>query len=220
MRKLLLAFGLALGLGWFATPAMAQVNCVGVGTIVNVPQFGVGCLQPPVVNTFAASSVAIASAASATDLVCIAGKAGTVIRVQKITVSGSGATAVNLPILITKNAVADTAGTQASGTALPVTYSLDPNVAASVSIATWQANTSNPTINDTGPGIIDVQQTNFPLTGTDTDHAPAVFDWSTSPYAMQPALRSAAQQLCVNLNSTTISTGKVNASFKWTESAQ
>lgn len=220
MKKLLFSLALLCAPFLFGGAAQAQVPCVGVGTVVNVPQFGVNCQQIPAINTFAASGIALAPAASATDLVCIAGKAGTVLRVQKITVSGSAATAVNLPLQITKNAVADTAGTQNTGTALPVNYSLDPNVAATVSIATWQSNTTNPTINDTAPGIIDVQQTNFPLTGTDTNHAASIFDWSSTLLSMQPTLRSVAQQICVNLNAVTVTTGKINISYKWTESAQ
>lgn len=217
MRKLLLALGLLLG---SVIAAQAQVPCVGVGTVVNVPQTGLDCPQEPMVNTFAASSVGIVPASSATDLVCIAGKAGTVLRLQKVVVSGSAGTAIGLPISITKNAVADTAGTQATAPALPVTYSFDPLIAATVSIATWQANTANPTINDTGPGIIATQQLNLPTTAAGSGSAPVIFNWESQRYAQAPILRAVAQQLCLNLNSTSVSSGKINSQWWWTESSQ
>lgn len=216
MKKLLLTLAVLLGT---CLGAQAQVPCVGVGGVNSVPQAGVTCQQPPTVNTFVASSVGIVPAASATDLICLAGKAGTVVRIQKITVSGTAGTAVNVPISITKNAVADTAGTQATAPALPVTYSLDPSVAATVSIATWQANTANPTINDTAPGIIDTQSVNLPTTAAGSGSGVLSFDF-TSVLSQQPILRAVAQQVCINLNSTSVTSGKINAGFRWTESPQ
>ena len=47
MKKLLLSLGLLLGL---ASPALAQVPCIGVGGVNSVPQVGISCAQEPTVN--------------------------------------------------------------------------------------------------------------------------------------------------------------------------
>src|ERR1700676_5128655 len=107
MRKALLSLGFLLGL---SAPAWAQVPCIGVGGVNSVPQVGISCAQEPTVTTYAATGVGIVPAASATDIACIAGAAGKVIRLQQIRISGSG-TAISVPVLIRKNASLDTGGT-------------------------------------------------------------------------------------------------------------
>ena len=223
MRKLLLALIPALALGLLAPSAASaqttnQLGCYGSGGVNSVPQIGVSCPLPSNSNTYSASSVSIVPAASATDLVCLAGASGVIIRVQKITVSGSAGTAIGLPISITKNAVADTAGTQATGTALPVAYKLDSTDAAAV--GTFQANTTNPTVNDTSPGIIATAQVNLPTTAAGSGSAVAAFNWYNTLYSEQPTLRGAAQQICVNLNGISVTSGKVNIDWLWTETIQ
>lgn len=213
MKKLLLTavFLLATALG-------ANAQCVAVGGVNSVPQTGVVCLSEPTIGTYVATGIGIAPASSATDIACITGSATKVIRIQRIRVSGSAGTLISVPVLITKHAAANTGGTAATGTALPVPYTLDtanPTVSA-----TATAYTANPTITDSAPGIITTAILGLGLTGTTLGAAGVLFDFGDLTYAEKPTLRGVAQQVCVNLNATSPSSGLVNVSFIWTEAPQ
>lgn len=213
MKKLLLSLGLLLGL-----LATASAQCISVGGVNTVPQPGVTCLSEPTVDTYAATGVGIAPAASATDIACLTGSATKVIRLQRIRVSGTAGTLITVPVLITKHASANTGGTAATGTALPVPYPLD-STDATVS-ATATAYTANPTIADSTPGIIAAATLSLNTTTALVGQGELTFDWMTRLYAEAPTLRGIAQQICVNLNATSPSSGLVNVSFVWTEAVQ
>jgi hypothetical protein len=217
MCKALLIVGFLLGL---SAPAWAQVPCIGVGGVNSVPQIGVACNQEPAVNTYAASGIGIVPASSATDIACIQGAANIVIRVQRIRVSGTAGTQIIVPVAVMKRASLNTGGTPATSTALPVAYPVDSNDA--VAKATLNAWTANPTIPDSSPGIISVQ--NLILAKTDgTNGAVAtqsLFEYDTGVTAEKPTLRKATEALCVNLQATSPSSGLVNVTFAWTEAAQ
>lgn len=215
MKKLLLVLGLSLGL---CAPALAQVPCPGVGGVNTVPQLGVGCLQEPGVASYAATSVGLVPASAATDIACLTGVAGKVVRLQYVRVSGSAGTLINVPITLTKHASANTGGTPAVTTALPVPYALD-STNATVG-ATTTAYTANPTIADAAPGILDNDIAVFSTTGTAASNGAIVFDYTPRNYVEPPTLRGIAQQICVNFNATTVSSGVVNTSFRWTEALQ
>jgi len=214
MKKLLLAL---VALAALAAPAQAQVSCVGVGGVNSVPQVGVNCMQEPLVPTYAATGVGIVPAASATDIACIAGSATKVIRVQSIRVSGSG-TAISIPVLIKKNAAADTGGTPGTNAVLPVAYALDSNNPTSV--ATLVSYTANPTIPDSAPGIISNANLGLVATTVGAAVTPYVlFDYAERTFSEAPTLRKASEQICVNLNATS-PTALLNVTFRWTEAAQ
>lgn len=216
MKKLFLA-----GVAWAALAALAspaQAQCIAVGGINNVPQPGMSCLNEPAIDSFAATSIGLATAASATDVACITGSATRVVRLQSIRVSGTSGTLVTTPIVIVKRATADTGGTPAATTALPVPYPLDSQDAAAT--ATTIAYTANPTINDSAPGIIEAQTTSFNTTAALVSGPPASFDWASRNYVEAPTLRGVAQQICVNLNGITVATSLLNISFRWTELPQ
>lgn len=215
MKRLLLSLGLLLGL---TVSAFAQVSCVGVGGVNNVPQVGVSCSQEPTVGTYAATGIGIAPASSATDIACLTGSATKVIRVQRIRVSGTAGTLVSVPALITKHASANTGGTAGTGTQLPVPYTLDTSNAAVSATAT--SYTANPTIADATPGIITAAILPLGLTGTTLANTGVLFDFGDLNFAEKPTLRGIAQQVCVNLNATSPSSGLVNVSFFWTEAPQ
>lgn len=213
MKKLLLALGLLFGL---ALPASAQ--CVAVGGVNSVPQTGVNCASEPSITTYGATGIAIVPAASVTDLACITGSATRVVRLQYVRVSGSAGTLVNIPVTLTKHASANTGGTAATGTALPVPYALDSaNVAAT---ATTTAYTANPTITDSTPGILDNDIVALVTTGTASTNGAIIFDYTSRNYNQAIILRGVAQQVCVNLNATSPSSGVANVTFRWTEAAQ
>lgn len=212
MKRIILSLGLLLGL---TVSAFAQ--CVGVGSINNAPPPGINCQTEPVITTYAAMGYGIAPAASATDVACITGSATKVVRVQKVKVSGTAGTLVTLPILLTKHTVANTGGTPAATTALPVPYPLDStNAAAS---ATTTAYTANPTVDSTA-GRIDAVTASFNTTAALVNGPAAVFDYTGQRYSQAPVLRGVAQQVCVNLGGISVSSGLLAVSFEWTEAAQ
>lgn len=214
MKRLLLSLGLLFGL---TTGALAQ--CAGVGGINSVPQVGVSCLSEPAVATFAASGFGIVPAASATDVACITGSATKVVRVQSVRVSGTAGTLVSLPIILTKHTVANTGGTAAVTTALPVPVSLDTTVATTASAtATTTAYTANPTVDSTAL-TIDGMVASFNVTSALVNGSQAFFDYKNRNFMTAPTLRGVAQQLCVNLNAISVSSGLLAISFTWTEAA-
>lgn len=219
MRKLILGLALLLGLG---AAAPAQVNtfnggCAGANGVNTVPRNGVSCPSDSIAPTYMATSVGLAPASTATDIACITGNATNIVRVQQIRVSGTAGTLVSLPVVITKHASANTGGTAATTTALPVPYKLDTSAPAP--LATTTAYTANPTITDATPGVIDVGVATFNVT-TVAGGAPVTFSWTTRAYNAAPVLRGIAQQVCVNLNSISVSSGLLGVSFMWTEQNQ
>lgn len=212
MRKLLLSLGLLLG---FTTLASAQ--CVAVGGVNSVPQPGMNCLSEPSVATFLAGGYGIVPASSATDIACITGSATRVTRVQSVRLSGTAGTLVTLPILVTKHTVANTGGTAAVTTALPVPTKLDSNSAAAT--ATTTAYTANPTIDATA-AILSAQTTSFNTTAALVAPSPMLWDWKERNFMTAPILRGVAQQLCVNLGGISVSSGLLAVAFSWTEAAQ
>ena len=214
MKRFLLSLGLILGL---SAPALAQVPCAGVGGVNTVPQVGVACLQEPNVNSYAATSVALVPvAAGATDFFCIGGVANKVIRIQQFRISGSATTLVTVPLTVMKHASLNTGGTLATGTALPVPYALDATDGAAG--ATTRAWTANPTINDATPGIID--SGNLALNLTSAAGTQMNLDYRARQFVEAFTLRTAAQEVCLNLNTTAVTGGLLYTTVQWTEAAQ
>lgn len=218
MKKLLLLIT-ALACWGLTSPASAQTNlgqgCVNSG-VNGIPQPGQNCLIESVVYTYAATSVALVPAASATDLACITGSATKVVRLLSVRIGGTATTAVSTPVLLTKHATANTGGTAATGTALPVPYKLDSSDATPT--ATTTAYTANPTITDSSAGIIDASSGSFSLaTGSSTSQQ---LNYFTHIYNEPPTLRGIAQQICVNLNGVSVAGGSLTIAFFWTEQPQ
>lgn len=215
MKKLLLALLASAALISFEPSAQAQ--CVGAGNpnINALP--GASCLSEPTVDTYVAAGFGIVPAASATDIACITGSATKVIRVQAIRVSGTAGTLITVPVVITKHLVANTGGTAAATTALPVPAKIDSGDATAT--ATTTAYTANPTI-DAGVTTLDVGHLSLNVTNALVTSQPLLFDWSNARYSEGPTLRGIAQQVCVNINATSPSSGLMAVSFRWTEQAQ
>lgn len=210
MKKLLLALLFSCAL-----PALASAQCVGAGNpnINALP--GASCASEPTVDSFGASGYGIVPVASATDLACITGSATKVTRVQRVVVSGLAGTAITVPVVLTKHTVANTGGTAASTTALPVPRAMDSNGAAAT--ATTTAYVANPTV-DASAVQLASQYMTFGV--TTVAGSIANFDFTSRNYAQAPILRGVAQQVCVNLGGTSISSGLAAVAFYWTEQAQ
>ena len=213
MRKLLLALGF-----WLGAIAAASAQCVAVGGVNSVPQPGMSCLSEPTVGSYTATGVGIVPAASATDIACLTGSATRTIRVQRVRVSGTAGTLINVPALVTKHTVANTGGTAGTGTQLPVPAAVDSANAAATATATSYVS-ANPTVDATAT-IITAAILPLALTGTALGSTGIIFDFGDLNYAEKPTLRGVAQQLCVNLNATSPSSGLVNVAFYWTEAPQ
>lgn len=217
------ALGLLLGLVLLGltAPATAQTSfnggCAGASGVNSVPRSGVSCPSDSIAPTYMATSIGLVPAASATDVACITGNATNVVRLQQIRISGTAGTLVSLPVVITKHASANTGGTAATTTALPVPYRLDSLNPAP--LATTTAYTVSPTIADAAPGILDTGIVTLNVT-TVAGGAPLAFSWTTRAYNEAPVLRGIAQQVCVNLNGVSVSSGLLAISFLWTEQSQ
>lgn len=204
MKRAILTLALATGL---LGPALAQP----------VPQVGVTWGYVPKV-TYSAGFTGLVPAASATDVVCIAGSASKVVKVTKIVLSGTAGTLVAVPILLTKKATADSGGTAASTTANPANTitKLDSGFATATAVPI--SYTANPTINDAGT-IMRASSQTFPTTGTTISPPPLVFNFldGISNLNSPLVLRGAAQQACLNFSAVSISSGVLNGYLEWTE---
>lgn len=220
LKRLLIALGVWLGLG--LTSAFAQSPCIGVGGVNNINVPGVTCTQEPFVPTFNAIAVGLVPASAATDIACLSGSATRVIRVQLIRVGGTAANTTT-PVIIEKRTALDTAGTAYTLATLGPTGNMSSTVADSgvgqlVPTAIASAYTANPTINDLSGGVFDVfSQGVTAITSGSTNNTTLDLNQGRVYYETH-TLRGAAQQLCVNLNANTITTGALNVVFRWTES--
>lgn len=208
MRKFLLAAGLVLGM---AASAAAQVNVV--------PQTGVTFGYVPKA-TYSAAFIGLVPAASGTDITCIAGSAAKVVKLQSFRLSGTAGTLVTLPITLLRRATVDTGGTAASTTANPANNIAKRDTTQATAAATLIAYTANPTITDSSPTYLDSASLTLNVTGTTAAAVvPLVFDFGkdVANLLTAPTLRGAAQQICVNVNAISVSSGVLNGSWTWTE---
>jgi hypothetical protein len=202
-------FGAAIA-ALLSTSALAQVNVVPqVGLVTNY----LGR------QTYSAGFIGLVPAASATDLICISGSATKTIRLQSIKLSGSAGTLVSLPITLLRRASLDTGGTAASTTANPANTISARDTTNGTASAVPISYTANPTIVDTSPTYIDSAELTLPVTSAGVVINPLEFNYArdTANFLQAPVLRGAAQQICVNLNAVSVSSGLVNGTIVWTE---
>lgn len=198
--------------------AWLGMTVAAVAQVGNVPAPGVtsGFIQK---QSFAAVSIGLAPAASATDIFCIAGSASKTVKVSKVEVSGTAGTLITTPAVFLRRASVDTGGTAASTIANPANTigKLDSGSAAAT--ATLIAYTANPTINDTSPTYIRAGNVTLPTTAAGTVIVPLLWDFGDNATALtqQLTLRGAAEQACLNLQATSVSSGLMNISINWAE---
>lgn len=208
MKRFLLA---SVALAISAGAALAQVNVV--------PQTGVTFGYVPKA-TYSAGFIGLASAASATDVVCLKGSASKTVKLTSITLSGTAAALQTLPITLVRRASADTGGTPASTTANPANNIAKRDTTQATATAVPISYTANPTINDSSPSYLDSASYTVNISGTTAAaNVPLVFDYGKDIANLNapPTLRGVAQQVCLNFNATTINTPVLNGSITWTE---
>jgi hypothetical protein len=188
-------------------PAAAQVNTVQSTGLTT------GYLAK---TTYSAAFIGLVPAASATDVICIAGSATKKVRLQQVRLSGSG-TAINFPVTLLRRTSVDTGGTAAGTTANPANTVSKRDTSSPTHTATLISYTANPTIVDTSPTYIDSQSIGVVATTVGTA-VPITFEYGTDNgnLVQAPTLDGAAAQLCLNFNATS-PTALLNGSITWTE---
>jgi len=203
MKRLLLSLALALGL---LAPSCAQP----------VPQVGVTFGYVPKA-TYSAAFIGLVPPASATDVICLGGSASKVVKLTSVRLSGTAGTLVSLPITLVQRASANTGGTAASTTANPANTIAKRDTTQATATAVPIAWTAVPTIVDTAPRYVDSQSLTLPVTSAGTVIVPLQFDYGLADLNAPPTLRGVAQQLCLNFNTISVSSGLLNGSLTWTE---
>jgi len=207
LSRLLALLGL---LGLLSTaPAVAQVNVVPAsGLITNI-------LRVP---TYTAVSVGLVPAASATDIFCISPGTAKSISVRQVIISGTAGTAITTPFVLYRRASLDTGGTAATGLALPVAGVHSTNDPASG--ATLTAYTANPTIVDSSPTALGALLVDLPVTTAAGGNTEVTRTFGTGVDFFNKGLdlqKNTTQQLCVNLNGASVSSGVLAISMTWQE---
>jgi hypothetical protein len=211
MRKFL---ALALGAALLVAPAAAQVN--------TVPQTGVQTAY--VAKTTYSSSFfgLVPVVTSGTDQVCISGSATKTVRVQRITIWGTTATAPQtVPLSLVRRASLDTGGTAAGTTANPgiTTQIAKRDTSTAAATAVLVSYTAAPTIVDSAPTYIDAQLLAMPIVTSVMSAVPVDFHFArdTENLLQPPTLVGVAQQLCVNNAAALTNASAWNGSIVWTE---
>ena len=207
MKRFLLAAGALVAL---ATSALAQVNVVPtVGVISSIVKQ----------NSYSAVSIGLVPASAATDIFCISGSSSKAISIKRIGISGTAGTLQTVPYTLLHRATLDTGGTPATTTAAPVYASHNSSQPAAT--ATLTAYTANPTINDSSPIYARTSTLTTPLTSTSLIAIPLIWTFGEEPGWFTRSLDipsgKTAEQWCINLNATTISSGVLNIDITWVE---
>lgn len=206
MKRILLS---ALGLLALGTSALAQVNVV--------PQVGVesGIVKQA---TYSAASVGLVPAASATDIFCISGSSTKNISIKRISISGTAGTLVTAPFTLLRRASLNTGGTAATTTALPIASpNLSSDAAAS---AVLTAYTANPTIVDTSPLYFRSATLSLNTTSALVAAPRLVWEFGEAVGTFSRGLdilKNTAQQVCINLNAVSVTSGLLNIDITWVE---
>lgn len=211
MKRLLLL--LALGLGLLA-PNLAQAQCPGINC--TVPQSGLAFIARN--KSYIATSVGLVPAASATDIFCISGSTSKTISIRKIKIAGTAGTAITTPFLVYQRSALGTAGTAATGLALPVAVPLSPTDPAATAVVT--AYTANPTVAAT-PLLEDAALVDLPVTTAAGGAVEADLIYGTTVDNFSKGLDippSTTLQDCINLNGVSVSSGVLTIGIQWTES--
>lgn len=158
--------------------------------------------------TYRATVTGLVPAASATDIAYINGSATKTVRVTRIVVSGTAGTHVNTPIILVKRSTANSGGTCAAATNVP----LDSSNAAATAVV--NSCTANPT---TGTLVGNISARSY-FFGVATEASGPPADFLIGQEGGQPlTLRGVAQGLAVNLGAVSVTSGVVNVTIEWTE---
>ena len=175
---------------------------------VHAQSFGPAYTTPAQLQTYRASIVGLAPAASATDFFTIGGVAGHQVRVHWIKCNGISTAAATAIVQVSKRSTLDTAGTSTS----PTTVRL--NALNPVASAVVKAYTANPTLG-TLIGVIDADELTTNTVATSAFANKGVFFDFTNQYLV---LDSATAMLALNANAASLTSGaSLNCTIEWDE---
>lgn len=203
---------LCLALGLFPALAAAQVNVV--------PQVGVTTAYLPKASFSAAFFGLVPVVTIGTDQICISGSATKTIRLQRITIYGTTATAnQSVALSLVRRASLDTGGTAAGTTANPANTVSKRDTTSAAHTAVLVSYTAAPTIVDSSPTYIETQMMTMSLIVATTTPVPVNFDYgrNNANLVNAPVIRGLTQQLCIN-NATALTNASAwNGVIEWTE---
>lgn len=150
----------------------------------------------------------ITIAAAATDIVILPGNATNTVFVSKVTISGIQTSAGEVNVLLIKRSVANTSGTSASMTAVP----LDSTDAVASSLPL--SYTANPT---PGAAVGTVDQAYIAVSPLATGTVLGIVTFSFGERGKGLRLSGTAQGLAVNLNGATVTGGVFTVVLEWRE---
>ncbi len=160
--------------------------------------------------TYRAAITALVPAASATDVFTITGSATKIVKIDNISVSGTAGTAIVADVQLSKRSTADTGGASTA----PTVVAVDATDAAGTAVVA--AYTANPT---TGSliGIVGSKKLALIATATPVSAVDRI-EWNFNGRGGKGLyLNAAAQQLCVNLNAQSITSGTLDIEVTWSE---
>lgn len=198
--------------------AILAVSPASAQPVNSVSQVGVitGTVSKP---TYRAVSIGLVPASAATDFFCVTGSATKVIKVTGFALQGVAGTLTSVPVVVLRRASVDTGGTAASTIANPANTigKVDTNNGAST--ATLIAYTANPTIVDASPTYIGAKYLTLPTVaaGTNTPVTEFVFGANLPQFTQQLTLRGITDQICLNMQAGTVTSGVINIQVAWTE---
>lgn len=158
--------------------------------------------------TYRANIAGLVPAASATDVFYISGSATKTVTVNRVVVSGTAGTAVVVPVQIIKRSTANSGGTCAASTNVP----LDSSDAAATAVVS--SCTANPTTG-TAVGTVASQAVFLSLSSA-VNAGAGEFNFGANN-GKPVVLRGTSQVLAVNFNAVSVSSGVVTAYVEWTE---
>jgi hypothetical protein len=162
-------------------------------------------------TTYSAAYIALAPAASCTDLVEIVGSASKTVRVKRIRVSGVATAAGSYNVNLIKRSAAATGGTAVTQ------IELVPNDSSSgAATANVKAYSANPTVGAAVGKVRSQRLTTSTAATSSVDAQPTDFVFGTDT-SQEIVLRGAAQTLCLNLNGVTVTGGLLDVEVEWTE---
>jgi len=230
MRRVLAIFALALGL---ASPALGQINVSQPSpvTVSNTPTInqtqvnGVGVSVGQGVSDTGSQRVVLAqettysagttlktaTTAGTAPFFSICGSASKTVRIQRITITGTVASAaIYGDIVLKKTSTATSGGTATTLTDVP----FDSNSTAATAVVKYYTVLATA---GTSAGVLLTQTAFFPITGTVSMMLPQVVWTWRDPDAESPTLRGTAQCMEANFGTTPTNAPTLSVSIAWTE---
>ena len=162
-------------------------------------------------TTYAATSLALASAASCTDLWTLTGSATKTVKISRVEIGGEATTAASAQIVLLKRSVANLTGTSSAPTIVPY------DSADAAATATPLAYTANPGTLGTLVGNIRTGYVFLAAPATATVGPEKFIVDFGSRQGQEIVLRGIAEVFAINLNAVTITGGAFDITVEWTE---